>query len=326
MNHTHRQSGMTLIEMMISLLIGAILLAGVLQIFISSKQTYRMQDGLSRLQENARFAMEFLTYDLRLAGYQGCPSINAVTPNIIAEPLPDYLIGGQFMAINGANAVSNDWSEDACGDTDACIAGTDTVSIVMANNCAGQLTGNMGTANANIQIDANNTCGIAATDPVLISDCKAADLFRATSASNGNGKQTIAHSQSNNTSNFLSTLYQRDAKIYGLRATTYFLRTGESGQPALWRYDANRPVEDDNNPIELIEGIEDLQIVYGLDTDSDGVADRYVDASQVTDWRTAISVRLTFSARTLIDHLTTTGDGRLRRTLSTTVALRNKLR
>lgn len=68
------QSGMTLIEIMIALLIGAFLLGGVLQIFVGSKQTNRMQEGLSRLQENGRFAMDFLAKDIRMAGYWGCIS------------------------------------------------------------------------------------------------------------------------------------------------------------------------------------------------------------------------------------------------------------
>ena len=74
MKNKRYQTGMTLIEIMIALLIGAFLLGGVLQIFINSKQTYRMQENLSRLQENGRFAMEFLARDIRMAGYWGCIS------------------------------------------------------------------------------------------------------------------------------------------------------------------------------------------------------------------------------------------------------------
>ncbi|MCK5191400.1 MAG: prepilin-type N-terminal cleavage/methylation domain-containing protein, partial [Methylococcales bacterium] len=43
-----RQQGMTLVEIMIALVLGAFLLGGVMQIFLSSKQTYQMQDGMSR--------------------------------------------------------------------------------------------------------------------------------------------------------------------------------------------------------------------------------------------------------------------------------------
>jgi type IV pilus assembly protein PilW len=66
------QYGMTLIEIMIALLIGAFLIGGVLEIFINSKQTYRMQDGLSRLQENGRFALDFIGQDIRMTSYWGC--------------------------------------------------------------------------------------------------------------------------------------------------------------------------------------------------------------------------------------------------------------
>lgn len=71
-NQMHNQLGVTLVELMIASLIGAFLLGGVIQGFVSSKQTYRVQDNLSRLQENGRFAMYFLTRDIRMAGYWGC--------------------------------------------------------------------------------------------------------------------------------------------------------------------------------------------------------------------------------------------------------------
>lgn len=72
MKNKSYQHGMTLIEIMISLLIGAFLIGGILQIFISTRQTYRLQENLSRMQENGRFALEFLARDIRMAGYWGC--------------------------------------------------------------------------------------------------------------------------------------------------------------------------------------------------------------------------------------------------------------
>ena len=67
--HNRQQQGLTLIEIMVALLIGAFLLAGVIQIFIVNKQTYRVQENLSRIQENGRFAMDYLSRYVRLAGY-----------------------------------------------------------------------------------------------------------------------------------------------------------------------------------------------------------------------------------------------------------------
>ncbi len=66
-----RQRGLTLIEIMVALLIGSFLLAGVIQIFIVNKQTYRSQENLSRLQEDGRFALDLLNRYLRLTGYTG---------------------------------------------------------------------------------------------------------------------------------------------------------------------------------------------------------------------------------------------------------------
>jgi type IV pilus assembly protein PilW len=71
-----RQRGLSLIEILVSLMISLFLIAGVIQLFISSKQTYRSYDALSRLQENGRFALEAMSRDVRMAGFTGCPRVN----------------------------------------------------------------------------------------------------------------------------------------------------------------------------------------------------------------------------------------------------------
>ena len=72
--HKTNAKGFTLVEILIAMMIGLFLLAGVLQIFINSKQSYRMQEALARLQESGRFALDFLDRDIRMAGYRGCAS------------------------------------------------------------------------------------------------------------------------------------------------------------------------------------------------------------------------------------------------------------
>lgn len=68
----NKQLGFSLVEIMIALLIGLFLLEGILQMFSASQQTYRMQSNLARLQENGRFALDFLARDIRMASYWGC--------------------------------------------------------------------------------------------------------------------------------------------------------------------------------------------------------------------------------------------------------------
>ena len=89
-----RHAGFTLVELMIAMLIGVVLMGGVIQIFASSKQTYRTQDELGRTQENARYAMEVLLKDIRMAGYMGCFGQTAVT-DIVKPALKP--MGGDFF-------------------------------------------------------------------------------------------------------------------------------------------------------------------------------------------------------------------------------------
>ncbi|MGZ8239917.1 MAG: PilW family protein [Methylobacter sp.] len=86
------QKGLTLIELMIAMLLGIFLIGGVLQIFLSSKQTYRMQENLSRLQENGRFTLDFLARDIRMTGYWGC-----------LQKAAGDIVGSDNNAVNGDN-------------------------------------------------------------------------------------------------------------------------------------------------------------------------------------------------------------------------------
>ena len=103
-----RQHGFTLIEIMIALVLGAFLIGGVLQIFLNSKQTYRMQDNLSRMQENGRFAMEFISRVVREAGYRewGC-STGSSSATAVA--------GTNDSGFNGSDTVTVTKQDNTCG-------------------------------------------------------------------------------------------------------------------------------------------------------------------------------------------------------------------
>ncbi|MDE2459921.1 MAG: prepilin-type N-terminal cleavage/methylation domain-containing protein, partial [Gammaproteobacteria bacterium] len=67
----YQQSGLSLIELMIAMAVGLILLAGVLSIFISSRQGYSTNSAVATVQENGRFALDFIRDATRQAGYMG---------------------------------------------------------------------------------------------------------------------------------------------------------------------------------------------------------------------------------------------------------------
>lgn len=66
-----RQRGMTLVEMLIAMVVGLFLMGAMLTVFDRNKQAYRYQNGLAEVQEQGRFAISFLTENLRVAGFPG---------------------------------------------------------------------------------------------------------------------------------------------------------------------------------------------------------------------------------------------------------------
>ncbi|WP_071871945.1 PilW family protein [Atopomonas hussainii] len=95
-------AGLSLVELMVGLALGLILLLGVLQVFLASRQTITTNDAMGKLQENGRFAMEFLARGVRLGGYQ--------EPNSTATQKPFTVMPescGISAASNGAPCTSN---------------------------------------------------------------------------------------------------------------------------------------------------------------------------------------------------------------------------
>ncbi len=81
----HKQHGFTLIEIMIAITIGLVMLAGILQISQANKESSRLQRNMGFVQENMRIAMELLTRDIRMAGFNG------IVVNPTAIPLPAFI-------------------------------------------------------------------------------------------------------------------------------------------------------------------------------------------------------------------------------------------
>ena len=68
------QTGVTLVELMVAMVLGLMVAAGIISVFLSTSGSHRVQGQLGRLQEDGRFAITRLVGDLRLAHAQYCPS------------------------------------------------------------------------------------------------------------------------------------------------------------------------------------------------------------------------------------------------------------
>ncbi len=98
------QSGLTLVELMVAMVIGLVLTGGVIQIFVANNQTYRVTDNMSRLQENGRFALDILSKTIRLAGFKDNDNTaNLTAPFTVTAPFTDIeqFVSGTDGVIGG---------------------------------------------------------------------------------------------------------------------------------------------------------------------------------------------------------------------------------
>ena len=140
----------------------------------------------------------------------------------------------------------------------------------------------------------------------------------------------------------MSKAYQADAEIFALISRSYSIGTNANGNRALYRENIA------GNREELVEGIENMQVLYGEDTTGDRVPNEYVPAHEVGDMDNVVSVRVSLLAYTIEDRVAednqtydyeinnnggfasgtsfTAADKRIRRAFTSTVSLRNRLK
>ncbi len=280
--------GFSLVELMVALVISLILLGGVIKIYESSKQAYRAQDSQARLQENGRFAMYFLAKDIRMAGYMGCNRISQINPNPIANNPPMTPLFTAETVIGGYDGGT--WPASFPAKPANLAVGTDAILVRHASSTSVSLTGKMSVDSANIQVG-SNPGNYQAGDILFITDCSNADIFRATSVSNGTGGIiTIAHASNQNTSPQLSKAYKTDAQVMAFEYSLYYIRTTATpGVDALYRVTAN------SGPEELVDGVRNMQFLYGRDMTGDGAVNEYDTATKINgaaDWSAVVSVRV----------------------------------
>ncbi len=316
------QGGMTLIELMIALLIGAFLLGGIIQIFVNSKRTYAMQDNLARLQENGRFAMDFISTDIRMAGYRGCNRSAAISSILNTPTAFLYNFNTPLQGFESSSATA--WTPSIDAAITSPLGGSDVITLRGASQQSNYVTAH---ASGTADLTLASTTELAANVVVLVSACGATNprVFQITGINN----KVISHAASGTPGNATQTLTESYAggEVSRINTTSYYVRQNSGEEPGLYRRIAS------SNAEKLVDGIENMQILYGEDTDmipasglsTDNTPNYYVPANAVVDMLRVVSIRISLTARTADTNLSTSGDGRLRRVFTSTIAVRNRL-
>lgn len=338
-----RVRGFSIVELMIALLLGALITTGIIQMFSGNQRNYQMLTGQARLQESGRFALDFMTQPVRMAGYSGCFSEEGEARNVLngATPPFEYDMLNSIEAYEATSTTPPTWSPSLAS-LPAGANGIDTAQIVPGSDVLVLRSGSFdslqvvqsqaaGTGDLITQIPADPT-QYDIGDILLVSDCTKAALFQVTNNFTGAGQYRIQHTTGGgvvpgNASLDLSgngSVFDVDAEVFRLQTTVFFIAPGASvnntgATPAsLWQKVGT------DAPVELVDGVENLQVVFGVDTDGDNVPNRYQTFQSVMDPSDIVTVRLQVTVNSF-DKVADQGDGILRRTFSKTIAIRNRV-
>lgn len=353
-----RQQGLTIVEIMIAMVLSLILTAGVVEVFLGSKNTYRVNEAMSRLQEEGRMALELLSRDVRMAGYAGCSRYGTVTNtlNNTSNIAYDFSVG-----IMGYDDVPATLPTALSVLNPAPNPGTDVIVVrrqsdnpvrVVINNQAAQLFAeDLAVETGACSNGTDRVSGICEGDILMVSDCRKSRVFQAgniqvTSNCNSTNCLNITHPASGDPGNADSSWggasapeeeqFGDDSEIVKVASYVYYVADNADGIPSLYRQDGLSAA------VELAQGVEDLQVLYGIDTSPGDVnqsADSYVDGSDVTNWENVISARVHLLMHTLDDNMAEArqtyryvgadvdaGDRRIRKEFTAVVTLRNRVR
>lgn len=308
--HSHgraSQYGMTLVELMVSLVLGLILLGSAIQVFQGNKQSYRIAEGLARVQENGRIALQIMAQDLRMVGQLGCGSrrvrlndtlvfnFNSNNPPAFFDPT--YAASNPIQVFDDMAGwpgpeTPTDGTEDLliC-DTDNADEATcqvsDAIAITRGSETYALTLDNMADASAAIPIRTREFQAFASNDDLyLITDCLRGDLFRGTADTDQDTDPDTTPTTNITPDAALQQGYGQSAMVMPLTGSIYFVASDGSGQPALYRL----PLIGNAQPIAL--GVEGMQIMIGEDTNDDSFADVYLAPAAVGDWSNATSIRI----------------------------------
>ncbi len=272
----HKQSGLSIVELMVAITLGTILLAGILQIFVFNKRSFEITQDLSHVQESARIGIQVLSKSIRNADHWGSVDLAAVSS-----------VG--TIAVAASGACDKNWALNGNG-----VVGYEgAATIPAAASCLGKSANYQ--ANSDILVlryaDASQLTGTPASGTLYL-------------RSNPENKAVIfdgadlATAKAQVPDGTMIYNYGYQAEMFVVRKCAQADTSGNciaGSPPALVRVRLGAGPKMTEQV--LVEGIEQMQLQYGLDVNGDLLVDRYVGAGSVTNWQNVVAVRVALLAR-----------------------------
>lgn len=292
------QHGLSLIELMVSMVIGLLILAALTTLFINQNKTRNELDKSNRMIDNGRYALELLSENLSLAGYYGEYGPSGVPSS---TPAPCTLATIVDASANLNVLLHHVQGYDAASEADAvasppCGISTKTGSdiLVMRRVSTASVT------EASVATAAS--LGVVSTPYMQVSNCTT-DVPPSYKIALGSTGFTTLHKKNCTASGAgvgdgLSDLRPFMVEVYFVSPDN----VAGDGIPTLKRVELDATGSFVTTP--LVEGIEFMQVDYGLDANADGAADSYIAAPVTENWPNIVSVKINIISRNIE---TTTG-------------------
>lgn len=310
--------GLSLIELMISLVLGLLVVGAAISVFVSNGQTYRATESLGRVQENARVAFELMAHDVREAGGNPCGR-NLPIANVIENPTSQWFTNftDGIRGVEGAFALNNPGNR---------VAGTDAVELLSGEGMGISVVSHNPTS-AQFKLSSADH-DLVADDVLMACDNRQAAIFQMTGPSATNA--TVVHNTGTGSvgnctkglgvpvdcSTVNGTPYEFGANsmIVKLRAVRWYVGSNARGN-SLYRTTLRVGA---TAPEEITEGVEDMQITYLLPGEI-----TYVTAAVVgVRWKEVLAARIDVSLEGA-ERVGTAGEV-IERQLTHVVTLRNR--
>ncbi|MDD5033546.1 MAG: PilW family protein [Methylococcaceae bacterium] len=343
------QRGLSLVEIMVALTLSLVLTAAALGIYLSSRQAYRSSDAMARIQENTRYAFEIMGRDLRMAGYRGCAGSATNTVNTL-NSASDFLWNFNQPIYGYEATTASSWNVVPLDASIVSPLGGRDIVVLRGAFGSGirvlQQPGGLDPGSADLKVTANSD--LEAGDIVMVTDCLAAAIFQITNSNTAGGFDNEVHNTGNlggmipgNATKTLGKNFE-GGEIMKISTKAYYIRNNPAGQPSLYRKEGTADAQ------EMVEGVQDMQILYGVDTNGDTAADSYKTAEGVQNdgqWDNVVAARVSLLLRSPEDNIvtphqaynwykaprdttvssTTAADYRLYQISETTFTLRNRV-
>lgn len=333
-----KQRGFNLIELMISMLIGIFIMIGVVNLFLSNRQTFQSNQGIFQIQESMRMAFEILSRDLRHTGFTPCGNgtqiANVLNPSTTTGNLMTWV--GGLRGVDGDTAIAPVVTGTGVGQR---VAGTSAVLVqgVEGGDRTVQMHTTTGTPSFTLFEDTSTT--FTAGDILMVCDTQQATIFQASAFTANEIKYVI-------NGGFTPGNCQIGLGINGgCAATPAYIAYNPNANitrfmSAIWYVGNNGRSEDGGRSLfrlrldtngqlvteEIIAGVSELTINYhrrGLDAwDSASTVDT------ANAWNNVDALRLEMtlvSAESNISTNPTVNEGRLQRNFTQTIAIRSRL-